>query len=105
MLKEMSLGLRAFGQATGVAVYCGLIGIIFWQGEKWFGPPYSFLGPALFLILLAVSVLVCGLLALAYPAFLFWEKKQRPEALKLVGYTAGWLAFYLVIILLLFVTF
>lgn len=100
MLKKTSLFFIAFWQALGIVLYCSLVGVVMWRGNQWFGPPHFFLGPAAVLALLVVSVLVCGLLTIAYPAFLFWEKQARVKALKLVGYTALWLAGFIFLILL-----
>ncbi len=65
-----------------------------WTGSEVFGPVKSFLGPLLVLALLVASVLICALLAFGYPVILFWDKKDTKGAIKLVTYTAGWLAFF-----------
>jgi len=95
MLKKASLVFLVFLQAIGLVFYCALVGLIFWRGNQWFGPAHLYLGPTMVLILLVVSVLISGLLVLAYPAFLFWEKKQRLEAVKLVACTSAWLVFFI----------
>ena len=94
MKKKLSLGFIAFLQALGVIIYCCLVGLLFWRGNKWFGHVPNFLGPLLFLVLFSASVLISGLLTFGYPIILFWEKKQRTKALKLVIYTTGWLNFF-----------
>jgi len=68
-----------------------------------FGPPFTFLGPTLFLVLFVASALISALLILGYPFILFWEEKKTIEALKLVGYTITWLAFYILLILLILI--
>jgi len=94
---KISLLLLAFFQAVSLVLYCGLIGVIFWQGNKWFGPPYGFWGPALMLTLLVASVLICGLLGLGFAFRLFWIEKKPEKALKLVVYTTLWLVFLAVL--------
>jgi hypothetical protein len=98
---NLSLGFIAFLQATGISVYCGLVGLIFWWAETWFGKMTNYLGPVLMLLLLCVSVLICALIGLGYPFLLFWEEKKTKDALRLVGYTAAWLVFYVLLIMLL----
>jgi len=98
--KKFSLGFIAFLQATGLVVYCGLVGLLFWQGDKWVGVPFTFLGPAMFLVLFVASALISALLVLSYPFILFWEKKQTAKALRLVAYTTAWLILYTSLIIL-----
>jgi len=93
-MKKPSLAFIAFLQALGLTLYSSLIGLLIWKAEVWFGPPFFFLGPALFLALFIASALICALIGLGYPIFLFWDKKQTRKSLKLVVYTAGWLAFF-----------
>ena len=101
--KKYSLPFIAFFQALGLVIYCGLVGLLFWQGDKWFGPMLSFLGPVLFLVLFVASALISALIVLGHPFILFWEKKQTIEALKLVVYTIAWLIFFILLIILVFI--
>jgi len=103
--KKLSLPFIAFLEASGLTVYCGLIGLLMWQGEKIFGPVYTFLGPTMFLVLFVVSALISALLILGYPFLLFWEEKKTKEALKLVTFSIVWLAFYIFLILALLIVF
>ena len=98
-MKKISLPFIGFLQALGIMFYCSLVGVLFWQGNNLFGPPFTFLGPTLFLVLFIVSAVVCALLALGYPFILFWEKKQTKEAIRLVAYTTAWLFFFFLLIL------
>jgi hypothetical protein len=91
--------LIAFLQATGLVFYCGLVGLIMWQGNSWFGPATNFLGPVLLLVLFVISALACALIGLGYPLILFWDEKKTKDALKLVTYTVAWLALYLFLII------
>jgi hypothetical protein len=97
--KKFSLGFVAFLEATGLVLYCSLVGLLFWQGNNLFGPPFTFIGPAMFLVLFVVSAMISALIVLGYPFVLFWEKKKTSEALKLVIYTAGWLILYTIFFL------
>jgi len=102
--KKLSLPFIAFLQALGLVVYCSLIGLLLWRGESLFGgPPYLFLGPALFLVLFVVSALISALAVLGYPFILFWEKKKTSEALKLIVYTIAWLILFILLVITLFV--
>lgn len=98
-MKKLSLPMIGFFQAIGLTVYCSLVSILFWQGNKLFGNVPNYFGPFLFLIIFTTSALISALITLGYPFLLFWEKKQTKEALKLVGYTAGWLVLIAVLIL------
>jgi hypothetical protein len=90
VLKKSSLGFIGFLQATGIFVYCLLIGSIMTNGNQWFGPSPNLLGPTLFLLLFIFSAVFTCLLYLGYPFYLFWEKKQTKSALKLIIYTTIW---------------
>jgi len=103
--KKFSLGFVAFLQATGLVLYCSLVGLLFWQGNNLFGPPFTFIGPAMFLVLFVVSAMISALIVLGYPFVLFWEKKKTSEALKLVICTAAWLAFFTVLFILILAIF
>lgn len=86
-----------FLQSLGLAAYCSLVATLIWRGETWFGRMGNLLGPILFLSLFVVSVIICALIAGAYPFIVFWDKKNTKEALKMVGYTAAWLALFVLI--------
>lgn len=103
--KRFSLGFIAFLQALGLVVYCGLVALLFWRGEKWFGPANNFIMPAFLLVIFATSALVCGLLVFGYPIVLFWVKKEKTEALKLVAHTAAWLIFFILLVIPILVVF
>lgn len=103
--KNFSLSFIAFLQALGLVVYCSLVGYFMWQGETIFGPPYYFLGPAMFLVLFVLSALISAFLILGYPFILFWEKKQTIRALKLVIYTIAWLTLFILLFILALVVF
>jgi hypothetical protein len=104
-LNKLSLKKTAFLQAFGLVSYCALVGLIFWKGEELFGRMNNYVGPVLLLSLLSVSVLICALIVLGYPFILFWEDKKPKEAVRLVGYTTGWLAFFVIFIMIGLITF
>ncbi len=97
--EKLSLKLIGFLQALGLIVYCGLVSLLFWRGGNLFGPSPSFWGPLLVIVLFSTSALIAALLTLGYPFVLFWKKKQTMQALKLVGYTAVWLVFFIVVVI------
>jgi hypothetical protein len=75
--------VTGFTQATGVALYIGLVVTILGNGEKVFGKFNQFTGFALMLLLLSTLILICALLVFAQPYRLFLDKKGK-EALQLV---------------------
>jgi Na+/proline symporter len=97
---EISIKKLGFFQALGVAVYCLLVGALIQSGSVFFGPLGGILGPALMLILLSFSVLVCGLLVFYHPYQLFFDGKKK-EAADLVLSTTGWLAAFFIVFFLL----
>ncbi len=101
--EKISLKKQGFLQALGVAVYCTLIGLLFWNGSVLFGQMNQIVGPILMLILFSVSVLVCGLLVFYQPYRLFFDGKKK-EAVDLVILTTAWLAVFLIAFLILTVS-
>ncbi|MCL5676069.1 MAG: hypothetical protein M1120_02985 [Patescibacteria group bacterium] len=101
-MKKLSLPFIGFLQAFGLVLYCSLVAVVFWQGNNWFGKTNNLLGPAVFLLIFVTSALVCALISLGYPIFIFWDKKNTKAALTIVGYTAGWLVFFVLLFLGLF---
>lgn len=90
-MKKLPLGLLAFFQALGLAIYCSLVGLFFWNANHIFPNMRSFLGPTLLLIIFVLSAIVCTLI-FGYNAFIiFWEQKNTKKAIKLLIYTALWL--------------
>ena len=91
-------------QALGVAAYCSLIGVIFWQGNNIFPNLNQYLGPVMFLLLFSTSVLICGLIVFYTPYKLFFEGKKK-EAVNVVVSTSVCLFIFLLIFFLLLVVF
>lgn len=99
MTKKVRLVRLSLFQALGVVGYCGLVGVVFWWGNEWFGKIPNYWGPLLFLVLFSTSALICAVITLGYPAILIWRDKQPVLAVKLAGLTAGWLAGFTLLIL------
>lgn len=97
MKKEFKLGLL---QALGVSFYCGLVGTVMQNGDRFFGKKDTFMTPIAVLTMLCVSVLICALIVFKKPYELFFDGKKK-EALDVVVYTSFSL---LVIVVVLFVT-
>jgi len=85
-------------QAVGVASYIALVGIFINNGESLVGNLGLPFGPMLMLLLLSVSVLICGSLVLYKPYKLFIDGKKK-EALDTVVSTAFWLFIFFIIFL------
>jgi len=90
------LCIKGLIQALGVGGYCGLVGVIFWRGNAWFGKMDMYWGPVFFLMLFVVSAMISALIVFYYPYRLFFENKKS-EAIRLVLSTAGWLVGLVVI--------
>ncbi|MFH1186891.1 MAG: hypothetical protein V1697_01810 [Candidatus Levyibacteriota bacterium] len=102
-MKKSKLILIAFLQALALSIYCGLVATLIWSGDKMFGEITDFRGPLLFLILFVTSVLISALLTLSYPFILFWQKKKPAEALRVIIYTAFFLALFTLLAIFLLV--
>jgi hypothetical protein len=96
--KELSLKVQGLAQAGGVAVYCSLIGLIFWKANEIFGKMANYAGPVAFLLLFIVSALICAAMVFYKPYVLFFDNKKK-EAVDLVLYTTGFLFFFFVVFL------
>lgn len=98
MKRKYSLGFIAFLQALGLILYCGLVAVLFWRGNQWFGRVPNYFGPLLFLILFTTSALICAIITGAYP-FILWQGKKLKEAIRLIVYTAVWLCFFTLLLM------
>lgn len=98
---KRSLAKTAFFQALGLVFYCTLVATLLLNGERLFGSmdKTPILGPILFLSLLVVSALTCGLIAFTLPFRIFWDEKNTKEAIKLIIYETAFLGAMVVIIL------
>lgn len=100
----MNIKKTGFMQALGVTVYCSLVGLLFWQGNRLFPKVNQYFAPVMMLLLLSVSVLVCGLLVFYKPYKLFFAGDKK-EAADLVVSTSLWLLLSVFIFLLLMIVF
>lgn len=95
---------QGFIQALGVAVYCSLIGVLFWQGPNVSPHVNPYFGPVMFLLLFSTSALACGLMVFYKPYRLFFAGKKK-EALEIVISTSVWLFLFLALSFFLMVLF
>jgi hypothetical protein len=100
IIKSMKQG---FLQALGVALYCSLVGLFFWQGQNIFPKFNPYFGPVMMLLLLSFSVLTCGVIVFYKPYLMFFDDKKK-EAIRLVVGTAGWLFVFFLLTFLLMIT-
>ena len=102
--KTSRLCLGGFVQALGLGGYCGLVGLVFLNGDSWFGKMDRYWGPMLFLMLFVVSAMISTLIVFYYPYKLFILDKKR-EAVQLVMCTTGWLIGLVVVGLVMMIVF
>jgi hypothetical protein len=95
---KKSFSKRGLYQALGVVVYCSLVGLIFWRGDKWVGSA-GYAGSVMVLILFVVSALICALIVFYKPYNLFFLGKKR-QAIDLVLSTTSWLFVILIFFLI-----
>lgn len=97
------LFVRSLLNSLGVFVYIFAIALFFFNANKLFGAEDNFLMPVLMLLLLVLSATITGALVLGKPIMLFLEN-QKEAAVKLLGYTIGWLAVFAVIAMIVLVS-
>lgn len=76
----MKLKKQGFIQASGIALYCLLIGLFFGQGNKFLPKLNPIFGPILFLLLFTASALICALIVFYKPYKLFFDGKKKEAA-------------------------
>jgi len=96
-INKISIKRLAFLQALGLVIYVGLVATLLSYGEMLFGKFGPYVGPVLILVLLVLSVLICGVLTLWQSLYLFWEKRYK-EAFTLLGWTICWIFIYWILI-------
>ncbi len=94
-MKKLPIIALGLIQALALTVYITMVGFIMWTSQDWFNQAPGVLGISFFLTIFTMSALVSGLITLGYPIYLFFKDKNIIAALKLVFYTAGWLALFL----------
>lgn len=100
----MKMKKLGFLQALGITVYCSLVGLIFWQGNRLFPKVNQYFAPVAMLLLLSTSVLICGLSVFYKPYKLFFAGKKK-DAANLVISTSLWLFAFLFIFFFLMIVF
>lgn len=97
-----SLKLIGFLQALGLAAYIVLFATIANQVQTWVKDHaigiHPVAGVTLFLLAFVMSALICGLITLAYPVFLF-SHGRREDAMRVVAWSVAWLMLVLLAIL------
>ena len=92
------LVLRALLNSLGVLIYTSALAAFFFNANRLFGKEDNFLMPAVMMMLLVISAALTGALVLGKPILLYLNN-QKSEALKLFGWTLGWLAIIISIVL------
>ena len=98
-LKNLPNPMIGFLQATGLSLYCTGVGLFILGAETWFGPMTAPFGMLLFLLLFIVSALISASMILAYPAWLFYQKKVS-MAIDIGIWTVFWLLAILLLLAL-----
>ncbi|MCX6763975.1 MAG: hypothetical protein NTZ97_04610 [Candidatus Moranbacteria bacterium] len=86
--------------ALGEAAYIFLVALFMNSANKFFGSGPNILGMVIFLLIFVFSAAISGALILGKPILLYLDNK-KPEAIKLFGFTLGWIFILLVILLIL----
>lgn len=85
--------------ALGITIYIALVTTVMRHGDRIFGPMKNFWGPIVFLLLFVLSAAITGSLALGRPILLYLDG-QKQAGVRLFLYTLGWLAVFVVGILI-----
>ncbi|MDD5251059.1 MAG: hypothetical protein PHT12_00320 [Patescibacteria group bacterium] len=97
---ESKLVLKALRNAASAVLYVVLVVFFMSNANRIFGtPPVEMLIGAFMLTLFVVSALIESILVLGQPVWLFTQGK-RTEALKLLGYTTGFMVLALLALML-----
>jgi len=95
-MKDNKLISQGLLHAVAVTLYVVLISWVMTNGESWFGEMDSFVAPALMLMLLVLSAAITAFLVFGRPVLLYLDQKKQ-EAVKLLGFTIGWMAIIVVL--------
>lgn len=95
---KLSLSQQSFLNALGTTVYTAAVAYLVSHGEAIFGEAETFLVPLFMLLLLIISATVTGFLVVGKPLQLYLSD-QKPQALKLLGRTLGWIVVFAIIII------
>ena len=100
MNNNQKLLTHSFGHALLVVLYTSGVASILFNGQKLFKPKDTVFAPIAALMLFVLSGAIVGALVLGRPVLLYLDGKKS-EALKMFGYTVGWLALGTIIFFLL----
>ena len=93
-MKQQEITKWGFINALATVIYIVIVALIMANAEKIFGKMKDVLGPTAFLLLFVISAAITGALVLGRPVLLYLDKK-RQEAIRLFGYTVGWLLIFM----------
>lgn len=86
----------SFFNALGTVAYISIVATIMQNGSKLFGEKDNFATPIVFLLLFTLSAITVGGLVLGKPLMLYLDNKKN-EAVAVFLQTAGWLAVFTVV--------
>jgi hypothetical protein len=91
MKNSQKLLTHSFGHALLVVLYTSGIASVMFNSKTLFKQQDTVFAPIAILMLFVLSAAIVGALVLGRPILLYLEGKKS-EALKMFGYTLGWLA-------------
>jgi hypothetical protein len=93
---KLSPAFVGFLQTIGFLSYLALFAALIMNGNAIFGPVNkTILGPMLAFSLFTFSAIICASVMLAYPFYIFWEKKDFKTAAQIVASSAFWLFIFI----------
>ncbi|MFA5061795.1 MAG: hypothetical protein WC526_01465 [Patescibacteria group bacterium] len=90
---------RSFIHALLAFAYIFCIGLFFNHAEQIFPREPDILIPVVMLLLFVLSAAIMGILIFGKPVMMYLDN-QKKDALKLLGYTVGWIAFFLLAVII-----
>jgi hypothetical protein len=95
-MKNSELAKQSLAYSLGVVIYIFLVAWLMSNGDKLFGKVDNVLSGVAVLLVFVLSAAVTGSLVFGKPILMYLDGKRK-EAVKMLGYTLGWLFFWLVI--------
>lgn len=97
----MSFPFIAFLQASGLVTYIIILSTVLTNVTRLFkNDTGEFYAPIIMLLVFIFSAVISASLVLGRAGVLFWDKKYK-ESFKLVAWTLSWIAFYLLLFVVL----
>jgi hypothetical protein len=94
---KFSPAFIGFLQTAGFLSYLALFAALIINGNNIFGPVNkTILGPMLTFSLFTFSAIICASVMLAYPFYIFWEKKDFKKAALIVANSVFWLLLFII---------